>query len=65
MNDDETTRVNEGRRVSLKALRHEQGNRRDLILVFLKTWQLTLKVDSDHTWAAASGQLSQQQQKTE
>ena len=28
---------------------HEQGNGQDLILVFLKTWQLTLKLDSDHT----------------
>ena len=28
---------------------HEQGNGRDLILVFLKTWRITLKFDSDHT----------------
>ena len=29
---------------------HEQGNGCDLIQVFLKGWQLTLKLDSDHTW---------------
>ena len=40
--------VGEGRRES-----HEQGNGRDLILVFLKSWRLTLKLDSDHTCANA------------
>ena len=32
---------------------HEQGNGQDLILVFLKTWRLTLKLDSDRTWVKA------------
>ena len=29
---------------------HEQGNGQDLIKIFPKTWQLTLKLDCDHTW---------------
>ena len=38
-----------------KALFCWQGNGRDLILVFLKTWRLTLKLCNDHTWAVAAG----------
>jgi len=34
---------------SISLLSHEQGNGRDLIQVFHKTWQLTLEIDSDHT----------------
>ena len=41
--------VGEGRRGS-----HEQGNGRDLIQDLLKTWRLTLKLDSDHTWSVWS-----------
>ena len=29
---------------------HEQGNRRDLIKVYLKPWRLSLELDNDHTW---------------
>ena len=29
---------------------HEQVKGWDMIQVFLKTWHLTLKLDSDHTW---------------
>ena len=50
--------VNEGRGVSSKSPflarghqgSHEQGNGPDLIPDILKTWQLTLKLDNDHTW---------------
>ena len=42
--------VSVGRRGS-----HEQGNGQDLILVFLRTWRLTLKLDSDATCCKDTG----------
>ena len=57
-NDDETARVNEGRRVSSKspslarAVEEVMSKETDetRFKSFFKSWQLTLKLDSDHTW---------------